>query len=300
MQKAELLKYLKYPGRLYNESPDKIEKIRDLYPYFQTAHLLVLKTKFLTGDSSYQSEIESTAAYVPDRMVLYNLLYPLDAGNDLSDEADVETGIMQPEAEQPTSSPSETPAQSTVGSPTLRGNIAHLLSVQLEELELIDPSEAELVPEIALDIEKTYGTAEDTVISETDQPENDFFTLESDNENAEIEPASEKVELNTETGQDEPEPEIGIEEKNKLIDRFIENSPRIEPRKDDQPQVDISEDSIKEHDGIFTDTLARIYVKQGYYSKAIFAYEKLILKYPEKSDYFADQIENIKKLKNKQ
>ncbi len=84
-----------------------------------------------------------------------------------------------------------------------------------------------------------------------------------------------------------------------LIDKFIKSSPRLSPPKENAPHVDISEDSVKEHDGIFTDTLARIYIKQGYYSKAIFAYEKLILKYPEKSGYFAGQIEEIKKLTNK-
>ena len=84
-----------------------------------------------------------------------------------------------------------------------------------------------------------------------------------------------------------------------LINKFIINSPHILPRKEDTPyeeQLDISESSGSENEGFITETLAKIYINQGYYSKAIYAYEKLSLKFPEKSSYFATQIENIKKL----
>ncbi len=83
-----------------------------------------------------------------------------------------------------------------------------------------------------------------------------------------------------------------------LIDRFIRGEPKIIPDKEKVSSNDISDESIKENEGYITDTLAKIYVKQGYYSKAIFAYEKLILKYPEKSSYFAGQINEIKKIIN--
>ena len=84
-----------------------------------------------------------------------------------------------------------------------------------------------------------------------------------------------------------------------LIDRFIEANPRIIPQEHPIENKDISADSVKEHESFFTDTLAKIYIKQGNYAKAILAYEKLSLKYPEKSAYFAGQISEIKKLINK-
>ena len=49
---------------------------------------------------------------------------------------------------------------------------------------------------------------------------------------------------------------------------------------------------------MITDTLAKIYMKQGKYDKAILAYEKLSLKYPKKNSYFAGQIKKIKQLIN--
>jgi tetratricopeptide (TPR) repeat protein len=96
-----------------------------------------------------------------------------------------------------------------------------------------------------------------------------------------------------ETDLEEPEEK----NKNHLIINFIKGDPGpIRADKETSLKGDVSLDSIKEHDGFITDTLARIYVKQGRFAKAIYAYEKLSLKYPEKSAYFAAQIEKIRNI----
>jgi tetratricopeptide (TPR) repeat protein len=265
MQKDELLTYIRYPGKLNRETLDKILEVMEQYPFFQTARLLALKNRFLIGDEGYQTEIETAAVFVSDRRVLYDLIYPL---------------TEVPAAETTTDSDTATPH-------TQHDNITDPPSWQWQELELADTAETELVPEISQDIDTNYGK-EETHKSAQPGPDSDLLTLDTDPEYKEETPAD--TEKNT--GQ--------ISKGKELIDKFIEANPRLQPRQDTQPHMDISEDSVKENDGIFTDTLAKIYIKQGLYSKAIFAYEKLILKYPEKSGYFAGQIEAIKKLTNKQ
>ncbi|MBE6235056.1 MAG: hypothetical protein E7112_02335 [Bacteroidales bacterium] len=47
---------------------------------------------------------------------------------------------------------------------------------------------------------------------------------------------------------------------------------------------------------LYTETLARIYLEQGYPEQAKVIYSKLILAYPEKSAYFASLIEKIDEL----
>ncbi|WP_396152600.1 tetratricopeptide repeat protein [Flavobacterium sp.] len=78
-----------------------------------------------------------------------------------------------------------------------------------------------------------------------------------------------------------------------IIDKFIEANPKITPAKE---LVDLPSKPIETSDTthLMTETLARVYLEQKKYSKAIQAYEILILKYPEKSIFFADRIKDIK------
>jgi pentatricopeptide repeat protein len=56
--------------------------------------------------------------------------------------------------------------------------------------------------------------------------------------------------------------------------------------------------SITQEEGLVSESLAEIHVKQGKYDKAIDMYRKLSLRNPQKNAYFARRIEEI--LKEKQ
>lgn len=79
-----------------------------------------------------------------------------------------------------------------------------------------------------------------------------------------------------------------------LIERFIRNEPKITARKEFFNPVDKAKQSSMDNDDIVSETLAKIHLQQGNTEKAIKIYEKLILLNPEKSVYFAAQIEKIK------
>ena len=90
-----------------------------------------------------------------------------------------------------------------------------------------------------------------------------------------------------------------VDEKFDLIDKFIKNPPKIKINNDYEVKLSFKTDQ-KIKDELITETLAKIYVKQEKFNKAIKAYEILSLKYPKKSSFFADQINDIKKLKSKE
>ncbi len=83
-----------------------------------------------------------------------------------------------------------------------------------------------------------------------------------------------------------------------LIDDFLKSDAKIIPDKNYHSNSTLTTESLIEDAELFSEKLAKIYIKQGHLEKALETYEKLYLKYPEKNIYFATQIDYVKSLIN--
>ena len=81
------------------------------------------------------------------------------------------------------------------------------------------------------------------------------------------------------------------------VDKFISKKPKIRIEANETQSDNDKNDDLANQSGFMTETLAKLYLNQKNYEKAIQSYKILILKFPEKNSYFADQIKKIKKLK---
>ncbi len=80
-----------------------------------------------------------------------------------------------------------------------------------------------------------------------------------------------------------------------ILDKFMRENPSISrPKTEFFNPATVAKNSAEEKDEIVSETLARIYLKQGLIKKSILTYEKLCLIYPHKNAYFAALINKIK------
>ena len=101
------------------------------------------------------------------------------------------------------------------------------------------------------------------------------------------------IELSKE--KEEENKEEKVLSKTEIIDKFIAENPQISrPKQDFYDPMVVAQTSVVDQENIISETLARVYLNQGYLEKAISIYQKLSLKNPEKSVYFAELIEEAK------
>jgi hypothetical protein len=264
--------------------------------------MLLLKGLQNTADVKFENQLRISAMHIADREVLYYLLK--------------KEPVVETKSEPPVKLP----------------DIKEVISATETEQTVIESGKSS--EDLINKIEKSYGdggkdeTDEDhsfLITVETDDKDSDATILVIDEESGTVEEKiiymdpgfsvaeqTDLLELDIESGKmgnsSEPvviadqqtykEPQSARQLQSDLIDKFIFANPKIEPRKEksDAPIEDISKPFAEERGAFVTETLARIYIKQGYYSRAIDIYEKLSLKFPEKSSYFASQIEKVKEL----
>lgn len=81
-----------------------------------------------------------------------------------------------------------------------------------------------------------------------------------------------------------------------IIEKFIKEEPQIRPQSSDKlDNENKAKKSSEDRDELVSETLAAIYSDQMLYHKAISSYKKLMLKFPQKSVYFAGKIEQLEK-----
>jgi hypothetical protein len=282
----------------------EVYELIDIFPYFQSAHLLLLKGLHDNSDVKFENQLKISAIHVGDREVLYWLLKKAPPETVISGNAEepgskseIVTDTQQTVIESAKNSElmideiekSSEEAQSGEKSGSHDQITGHTVMIATEP-ENTEPAGVMFLAEENTPVVEDKVFYMDPGFSIPEH--SDLLELDLDDGNSII-PADGETNREYAT---QPDKDYTKKLQAELIDKFIIENPRIEPQKDKTPvpNEDISKPFVEDEGGLVTETLAKIYLFQGYYSKAINIYEKLSLKFPEKSSYFASQIEKVK------
>ncbi|WP_350290009.1 hypothetical protein [uncultured Croceitalea sp.] len=266
----------------------ELEGILEEYPYFQAARALHLKGLKNLDSYKYNNALKVTAAHTADREVLFDYITSKEfTQNDIADSILGRTSSL---AEKEIISEEITPNPETevfLGESEEKSPLPQNIK---DAEQILNPALFESKEEEPILEEQVEDVKEDLQLGKP-LP---FTKSEKHSFGEWLQLASpkpikreEKVEEN----------ELQKKKKFELLDKFIENKPKIIPTKEFEENVDLTESIKLDKSQLMTQTLAKVYLEQKKYKKAIQAYKILSLKYPEKSGFFADQIRRIKNLK---
>lgn len=309
MNKQELTYLLAHPEQLTVAHTSTVGEIVAHYPYFQSARALYLKGLKAKESFKYNQELRVTAAYTTDRSILFDFItseefnqneisklirqntellkdIQVNEADDISVNKSVtiddalkqhikdSEGVLDPELFQQ-KAPFQTTPNVESPAPIIDVDVKNIKPSPEEQLNIGKP----------LDFDKSETHSFTQWLKMTSFKPIERTPEETITEKPLQEPLSK-----------ETKPESGLEKKLDIIDRFITANPKISPIKEKAPSINLAQPQLVQNDSLMTETLARIYLEQKNYQKAIQSYKILILKYPEKSGFFADQIKAVKQL----
>ena len=249
---------INHPERLNRDTLYELRSVVARYPYFQTARLLLLNNLYLLHEPDFGAELRRSALYFSDRTALCRL---------------IEGYMDRVEADEPAE-------QEVLGIDRTMSLIDAFLGTLPEEqggLGLqVDAASGDYVSAFLSGDAKEIHAVE-PLPSLQGMELVDRFIAQSE----------EEVEL----------PELLQSEA--LGDTVEACPPRDEASSaehDDVNELALQKEQETLDESYFTETLAKIYIKQHKYSRALEIIRSLYLKYPEKNVYFADQIRFLEKL----
>ncbi len=310
--------YLEKPELLTTQQLPLLEYVIKKYPFFQAARSLRLKILKDNGSYLYNQSLKETAAHTTDREVLFDFITSdlfkktIASPREVKEEAVVEPDPT-PQFEKTTISPLTEAAETITEIIETSSNEDELPILDLtsdEATQIVDPDLFQPIEEQEVEALKEELTTKPLDFNKNEiHSFNEWLQLSSlkivhrsTNSEAPITNTKPKLTIqpNLDTTKVSPQKKIvKIEKKevsNHLIDKFIETNPKISPLKKVENQVNLAKLNNKVPTDLMTETLAKVYLAQHNYKKAIQAYKILSLKNPEKSGFFADQIRKIEKL----
>ncbi len=250
-----------------------LETIVQEFPFYQSARALYLKGLYNQESFRYNYELKKTAAHTTDRSVLFDFI--------TSDDFKI--------FQQEVYDKYQAEIQNIIVADFELVQVEEGLSIDLNSISTGQKNiRTEFVANEAPKTSNEMVEAELQIGKPLHFEKNETHSFSEWLQLSKISPiVREEEEKQTEVSSE-------LEKKFDLIEKFIELNPKIPQAKDTTSIPANIAKSNEMPSSIMTETLAQIYLEQKKYTKAIQAYDILILKYPEKSSFFADRIKNIK------
>ena len=265
METTELLNYLNKPETLRGDALAEMEDLAKRHPYFAMAQCLLAVGYQNADDARYDHQLKLAACGIPSRGRLRLL-----------------TLLAKQRATQPED------VQELADDNSFFKFVDSSQVKEGDDVEGIIPEKTFIIPEINLSGSHEELSAELALLDEKRKTIEELKSLIA----ARLKAMEEEKKQQEEQCEEEPKKKMSRKE---LIDKFIAENPSISrPKAEFYNPISMAQNSIVDNSEIVSETLAKIYRKQGYFDKAIEIYEKLSLLFPEKSIYFAAQIEEIK------